>query len=113
MSRIESIPLLVNVDDFFKAIKAYNSLKAEKFLDIRLSESEITQIKVPKYLLKLSQDFKIPLPELINCVLRDFVIKFNYGEGKLKKSMWKKFQKLKTLTPEQKTEVFKALWSNK
>lgn len=110
MDKFKKQPLLVDVDDFFKSIKAYNCLKVEKFLDVELSASEITKLKIPNYLIKLSQDFNFPLEQLINCILRDFVIKFNYGEGKLKKSIWKNFQKIQNLSPEQKASIFKALF---
>jgi len=86
-----SIPLLVSHENYFKFANLIRTLDITGYLDIQIVDQDIIgSIKIPEAIQNMVIESNTPLNEMINIILRDFVIRMNEGSSKYEKGILKR-----------------------
>lgn len=110
--KLESIPLLVDPEGFFKHALMLQEIQQNGYLNIEITDKAVLEkLKIPAAIYHFISDTNTPISEFINTIVRDWCIRMFEGESKYRKGLLYKIAKCPhyILTKEQKNRLIAFL----
>lgn len=110
--KLNDIPLLVEPEAFFKHALILREINKTGYINVEITQREcLDKLKIPAAITHFAADTNTSLPEMINIILRDWVIRMFEGESKYRKGILYKILKSpdNILTEDQKNQLIAYL----
>ena len=90
----KSIPKIADCTEYIKQVEALLKIRDIGYLDVEITDNTIlNNLKIPEGIYKLCSELNISVSQCINMILRDFLIRFTYGNNIFEKNILKKIRK--------------------
>lgn len=105
-------PRIVEVDKYLKFIRKIKKIDKVGYMEVKITaETILKEIKIPEYLWKLKNEMDMELPQIINMILRDFVIRHKEGVSKYEEGILKRIDNFANeLDEEQRKRLYSILF---